>query len=95
MAAITRSSQIVTVSGSNAKFTNAMVINQSYALISTTDCWFLIGATGATAAAATANNVYLPAGVFVEIKCNDATNGFVHVIQASAGGSACLVLLED
>lgn len=94
MAAITRASQVATVSGTSVEITNPMLTGQKYALISTTACWFRVAATGTAAVAATANNVYLPAGVYVEIKAEDATIAYVSAIQASAGGTINLVLLE-
>ncbi len=93
MPALTRSSQILTVATASAEFTNGMQEGQSYALISTTDCWFRIAATGTDAAAA-ADNVFLPAGVYVEIKPDSATIAFVSVIRATADGTANLILLE-
>ena len=94
MAALTRNTQIATISGASVEFTNPMAPGQKYALISTTDCWFRIAATGTAAAAAT-NNVYLPKNVYVEIKAESASIAFVSAIQATAGGTANLVLLED
>lgn len=94
MAALTRSSQVATVSGTSVEFTNGMLEGQTYALISTTACWFRVAATGTAAVAATANNVYLPADTYVELKPDDATIAFVSAIQASAGGTANLILLE-
>ena len=95
MSAITRQSQVATVSGTTAEFTTAMLEGVSYALICTTACWFRVGATATAAVAGAANNVYLPADTFIEIKSDDSTNGFVNVIQAAAGGTANLVVLED
>jgi hypothetical protein len=94
MAALTRNTQVATISGSSVEVTNGMAVGQKYALISTTDCWFRVAATGTAAVAAAANNVYLPAGVYVEIKADSATVAFVSAIQASAGGTLNLILLE-
>jgi len=95
MAALTRSSQVATISGASVEVTSGMAVGQKYVLISTTDCWFRIAATGTAAVADAANNVYLPAGVYVEIKAESATIAFVSAIQASAGGTLNLVLLEE
>jgi hypothetical protein len=92
MANLITSSQILTVAATSDEFTSKMVVGYNYRLISTTNCWFKISATGGTAAAA-ANNVYLAAGVPIEIKATDATDAFVQVIRATADGTANLARL--
>jgi hypothetical protein len=88
-------SQVATVSGSSVKVTNAMVAGRWYRLSTTTDIWFNVGATGGSAAAATANNHFLASGREFYLRTHDATNyGFVHAIQASAGGTVSLTLME-
>lgn len=95
MSALTRSSQVATVTGASVEVTAGMVVGHSYALISTTDCWFRIAVTGTAAVAAAANNVYLPKNVYIEVKAESALEAFVSAIQASASGTINLVLLED
>ena len=60
MPAITRSSQVATVTSSSVEVTNGMVVGQKYALICTSNCWFRVAVTSTSAAKATADNVYLP-----------------------------------
>ena len=93
MAAITRSTQVLSLTSTSDEFTDAMQVGLRYALISTTACWFKVGVTGGTAAAA-ANSVYLPADTFVELKAEGSTTGFVQAVRASADGTANLILLE-
>ena len=95
MAAITRSSQVATVTGTSVEFASGMEYGMVYALICTTDCWFRVAATATAAVKEAAENVFLPAGVFVEIKAESDAIAFVSVIQASTTGVANLVLLED
>ncbi len=94
MAALTSSNQVVTVSGTTEQFGTAMNASGRYCMISTTDCWVRIGATGAAAAVAGTDSFFLPANMLIEVAAETTTLGFVNVIQASAGGSCCLVLAE-
>ena len=89
-----RRSQVAAVSGTSAKFANAMPQNVLHRLSANTDIWFLIGATGASAAAGTVDNHFLAKGQVIYFSAPDATNGFVHVIQDSAGGDASLSPIE-
>lgn len=93
MAAITRSSQVLTLTGTSAEFTNPMGVGHKYLLVSTTACWFKVGPTAGTAAAA-ADSVYLPSDTYVEIKAINATDAYVQAVQATSGGTANLILLE-
>lgn len=93
-----RSTQYVAVAASSAKFTNAMVSGYQYMFTANTDCWVLVGATGGSAAADTANNILYIKGQVLFLANPDSdstTNSFVHVIQDSAGGDATLALIED
>jgi hypothetical protein len=88
-------SQVATVSGTTAKFTNAMTVGNWYCLVSDTDIWWNVGATGGSAVADTANNHFLQAGREKWLITDNATTrGFVHVIQSTAGGTAVLSLYE-
>lgn len=71
-----------------------MAVNHTYALISTVACWFRIAATSTAAVVGAANNVYLPANTYVEIRAEDATQAFVSIIRVDTDGTANLVLME-
>lgn len=94
MPPVIRTSQVLTVSGSSAKFTNAMKLGEVHRFSADVDCWVLVGATGASAAADTADNHLYLKGQTLWLSPHDETNGFVHVIQESSGGSATLSLVE-
>lgn len=87
-------SQVLTVSGSSAKFTNPMATGQQYRFTATTDCWVKVGATGDSAAAATAGNHFVAKGQWLPLSGDKAAEQYVHAIQASAGGYATLSLIE-
>lgn len=91
---IMRNSQVVAVGAASAEITSALIPGHEYMLISTTNCWFRMSATGTAAVAATANNVYLPADTPMSISCDSADAGFISIIQASGPGTACLTVLE-
>lgn len=94
MPALTRSSQVALVTASSVEVTNGMQVGQAYALICTEDCWFRIAVTTTSAVAGAANNVFLPKGVYVEIKAEDVAVAFVSAIRATADGTLNLILLE-
>lgn len=92
-----RSTQVLTIAAASAKFTNAMQPGQQYWFISTTDCWIKVTATGGAAAVGTADNIFVPANVYVPLQNPDfsgTTNSFVHAIQAASGGTGNLILQE-
>ena len=87
-----RASQYLAITGSSAKFTTAMARDVQYVFTANVDCWVLIGATGASAAADTANNILYIAGQQLPL-CNsdvNTTNSFVHVISDGTNGDGCL-----
>ena len=93
-----RSSQVVTISGTSAKFTNAMTPGVQFMFTANTDCWVTVALTGGAAVAAAADNILYLKGQQLPLTSPDdgstTTNSFVHVIQASAGGSGCLRAVE-
>ncbi len=88
-----QSSQVLAVAGSSGKFTNAMAQGVQYLFSCESDCWIKVAATGGAAAADTADNIFVKAGMVVPL-CNledtGTTNSFVHAIQQSAAGDATL-----
>jgi len=94
MAAILRTSQYKAIGGASAKFDSAMAVSQIYRFVANTDCWVLVGATGASAVADTANNHLYIKGQVIFLSAHDAANGFVHMIQDSEAGDATLSLVE-
>jgi hypothetical protein len=91
---IQKGGQVVSVSGTSAKFTNALQHGLVYVFTCNTDCWIKMAATGGAAAADTANNMYVDKGVPIELENRDpgTTNSFLHVIQDSAAGNASLMV---
>lgn len=85
---LTGSAQSVAVGAASAQFGTSMVDGQAYELISTTACWFAIGANP-TAAAHAGASIYCPANLPRKIYCLGA-NVKVAVIQDAAGGFATL-----
>lgn len=85
-APITTTSDSVTVSGTSAQFTVAMVNGKKYIFISTTNCW-VAQAANPTAAAAD-GNMFWPASVPLIV--DGGVGAKLAVIQASAGGTASL-----
>ena len=78
--------QNVTVSGSSAATSNGMPNGCTLAmLISTTNCWFIKGAT----AAKDATSIYLGAGVYFYLPISEGEK--VAFIQDSAGGTAQVI----
>lgn len=59
-------------------------------LVATADCWVLFGAGTPVAAAAAANNIFVPAGVY-GYPITITTGQKLAVIQASAAGTLCIV----
>ncbi len=92
-----RTSQVLAISGTSAKFTNAMSPGCKYRFTATTDCWVKVTATGGAAAADTANNHLYIKGqtlILANPELSSTTDYFVHVIQDSAAGDATLSLIE-
>lgn len=90
------SSQVRVTSATSGQFTTAMVQGGQYLLRCEAATWALVGATGAAAAADTANNHFIPAGgqlLLANVESSGSTNSFVHVIQDTAAGQAVLTLL--
>ncbi len=88
-----QSSQALAISGSSGKFTNAMAQGVQYLFSCESDCWIKVAATGGSAAADTADNIFVKAGQVIPL-CNledsGTTNSFVHAIQQSVAGDATL-----
>lgn len=78
----------VTISGTSAK--TAQLSPGAYTLHSDTDCYFIQGATGDSA---DANDIPLRALGYVDIdvRGDGDDDDFVHVIQASAGGTLWVI----
>lgn len=93
-----RAAQYVAVASASAQFTNPMQPGQQYVFSANVDCWVLVGATGASAAANTANNQLYIKGQILPLRSPDngttTTNSFVHVIRESVDGDATLALVE-
>jgi len=90
------SSQIRVTGAASAKFTNPMEQGGQYLLRCEAAAWVLVGATGASAVADTANNHFVPAGgqlLLANLETSGTTNSFVHVIQDAAAGQCVLTLL--
>jgi hypothetical protein len=66
---------------------------KTYVFTCEADCWIKVTTTGGAAAADTANNIFVKAGIPVAL-CNPdisgTTNAFVHFIQQTAAGSCSL-----
>lgn len=88
------SSQVLAVGASSAKFTNAMAQGVQYFFTCESDCWIKVAATGGAAAADTADNYFVKAGMMIPL-CNQedsgTTNSFVHAIRQTADGDATLI----
>ena len=89
-----RSTQYKDIDGTTDKFATAMALGHQYIFTANVNCWVLVGATGASAAADTANNILYVAGQQLLLACNDATNGFVHIISDGVSGDGTLSLVE-
>ena len=89
-----QSSQVLAVAGTSAKFANAMAQGVQYLFTCESDCWIKVAATAGAAAADTADNIFVKAGMVVPL-CNledsGTTNSFVHAIRQSADGDATLI----
>ncbi len=91
-----RSSQYKAVTNTTGKFTNAMKPGFTYRFTASTNCWVLVGATGASATADTADNHLYITGQTLFLANPDqtgTTNSFVHVIRDTADGDATLSLV--
>lgn len=91
------SSQYSAVGAVSAKFTNAMDPGRTYEFRTSTDCWVKVTVTGGSAAADTANNIFVKAGGVLYLANPDVsikTNAFVHVIRDSADGDSTLARLD-
>lgn len=85
--------QYTAVSGTSAKFTNAMLPGIGYRFTCNTDCWVAIGATGGAAVASTAGNTLCMSGQVLILRNADTSsvaNSFVHVIRNAIDGKATL-----
>ncbi len=86
-------SQVLAVGSSSGKFTNAMAQGAQYLFTCESDCWIKVAATGGAAAADTADNIFVKAGMTIPL-CNTedsgTTNSFVHAIRQSVDGDATL-----
>ncbi len=87
------SAQYVAVATASAGFTNPMAPGAQYFFTADTDCWVKVTTTGGSAAADTADNVFVKSGMVIPLANPDAsgtTNAFVKVIRQTADGDATL-----
>jgi hypothetical protein len=96
-----QTAESIVVSGSSTKFTNPMAAQKNYVFVADTDCWLLIGVTGASATIRGAG-CYLFVSGQEPLRLKHPSYGswwlggenyYIHVIQDTAGGSATLATL--
>lgn len=85
-------SDVRTVVTASALFDTVMASGQQYLLTSTTNCWFTIGTSGATAAASDGSH-YLAAGQY-RLVAAQGSNTRVAIIRDTADGNASLSLIQ-
>jgi hypothetical protein len=91
------STQVGTTSGTSQKFTNPMDNGKTYLFTCEQDCWIKVTVTGGAAAADTANNIFVKAGMVIPLANPDVsgtTNAFVHFIQQTTAGDCSLARLD-
>ncbi len=91
------STQVLAVTGTSAKFATSMVPGKQYIFTCENDCWVKVTATGGAAAADTANNIFVKAGMVIPLANPDVsstTNAFVHFIWQSVAGDCSLSRLD-
>jgi hypothetical protein len=79
-----RNSVSRTVTGSSAKFTDALVVGRTYRIVGDVDLWFKLAATGGSVTASEAGAIFLPAGRVEFDTVTDADATYLHVIRAAA-----------
>ena len=87
------SSQVLAVGETSQKFAAPMEPKNQYFYTCESDCWIHVGATGDSAQADTAGNIFVHAGQEVclaNLENSGTTNSFVHAIRQSADGDATL-----
>lgn len=80
----------------SAKFTNPMQPNNQYLYTCESDSWIKVTTTGGAAAADTAGNMFVKAGMMIPLMNPDdsgTTNAFVHAIRQTTDGDATLTLI--
>lgn len=92
------STQVLAVGAASGKFATSMVPGKQYIFTCENDCWIKVAATGGSAAADTANNIFVKAGMVIPLACpdtNSRTNAFVHAIRQTSDGDATLSQLDE
>ncbi len=81
----------------SGKFAAAMEPGCAYEYCCEVDSWITVGATGGSAAADTANNVFVKAGTrepLANLEDSGKTNSFVHAIGQTAGADGDATLTQ-
>ena len=86
MAANITTTQRIAIGVASARST-ALGLGFKYAITASADCTIRQGGSTVDAAIDTANNWFLPKGGVIEIQPKDASDQYIAVIGASAGGS--------
>ena len=91
---IVSSQALAVTTGASAQFAAPMVGGCQYILTTEVDVWCRVTSTGGAAAADTANNTFVKAGIeypLCNLEDSGSTNSFVHLIAQSTNGDATLV----